>query len=289
MKQVVFISGKGGTGKSTLVASLSQIIRHKALADCDVDAPNLHILFQGTVVKKEDFFGAQIARIHQERCTGCGLCYQHCRFEAVKVAADYNIDPLRCEGCGACIQVCPQGALNLHTIVTGETWVEETEYGEFSHAKLKPGAEGSGKLVTAVKKNLEDYLLRKHKKPLLMLVDGSPGTGCSVIASLTGADAAVVVTEPTLSGVSGLKRILQVTKHFKIPAQVCINKYDLNLAVSKDVEEFCGDWGVQVWGRIPFESKMNQALRERKTPVDFGGMPSVVNEIEKIAAQLIKI
>lgn len=270
MKQIVFISGKGGTGKSTLVSSLSIIVQDKMLADCDVDAPNLHILLNGEVVKKDDYFGAKEAVIDSDMCIKCGLCKETCRFNAI--SEDFQIIPMKCEGCGACTLVCPQKAIKLEDVKIGETYVSNTSRGTFAHALLDTGAEGSGKLVTEVRKNVINH----HNNEQWVLIDGSPGIGCVVIASITGADAVVAVCEPTKSGKSDLERVLGVANHFGIRAFVCINKYNLNLKVTSEIEDFCIDRDIPVIGKIPFDSSIVKALQEFKTPIEAGN-----NEVSK--------
>jgi MinD superfamily P-loop ATPase len=279
MKQIVFISGKGGTGKSTLVASLSVLVKDKVIADCDVDAPNLHILLNGEVLEKEDYFGAKEAIIDSSKCVKCGLCKETCRFNAI--GEDINIIPMKCEGCGACALVCPQEAIHLEEVKTGETYVSNTSRGTFTHALLDIGAEASGKLVTEVRKKMYNNM----KDEEWVLIDGSPGIGCSVIASITGTDAVVVVSEPTKTGKSDMERILAVAKHFGIPAFVCINKYDLNLEITSEIKEFCRNNKYPVIGKIPFDPAIVKALQEFKTPIEAGNH-SITNEITGLWARL---
>ncbi|HBQ64303.1 MAG TPA: (4Fe-4S)-binding protein [Clostridiales bacterium] len=264
MKQIVFISGKGGTGKSTLVACLSQLVSNKMLADCDVDAPDLHLLLKGTSLAKEDFFGAETAKIDADHCTHCGLCREVCRFDAI--TQELKINAMKCEGCGACRLVCPVEAITLNIVKTGELYVDQTNQGGFSHALLDVGAEGSGKLVTAVRANLKKYMAGEE----WALIDGSPGIGCVVIASITGADAVVVVTEPTLTGSKDLQRVLDVALHFQVPAYVCINKDGLNPEITDQIERYCTTNGIPVIGRIPFDPRIPQMLQKFKTPVEAG-------------------
>lgn len=279
MKQIVFISGKGGTGKSTLVSSLSLLVKNKMLADCDVEAPNLHILMQGEILKKDDYFGAKEAVIDSSACIKCGLCRETCRFDAI--SEEYKIKPMKCEGCGACTLVCPQNAIKLEEVKTGKTFVSNTPRGTFSHALLDIGAEGSGRLVTEVRENVKNY----KKDEEWLLIDGSPGIGCVVIASITGTDAVVVVSEPTKSGQSDLERVLGVAKHFGIPAFVCINKYNLNLKVTSEIEQYCENNGYPVIGKIPFDQSIVKALQEFKTPIEAGNN-AITNEIKNIWTRL---
>lgn len=281
MKQVVFISGKGGTGKSTLVASLSQIVENKMLADCDVDAPNLHILLTENIVEENEYLGAKEAVINKDKCLSCGICRRTCRFEAI--SENFDIIPFHCEGCGACTLLCPADAIHLEDVKTGNTYISKTDRGTFSHALLDIGAEGSGKLVTEVRKNIKEYVAQED----WLLIDGSPGIGCVVIASITGADAVVAVSEPTKSGISDLKRILAVAKHFDIPSYVCINKYDLNPEITSQIKDFCDNNGIKVIGKIPFEYKIVNALREFKTPID-AGLDNIISEIKSIWQSLLK-
>lgn len=275
MKQVVFVSGKGGTGKSTVAACLSLLVREKMLADCDVDAPNLHLLLPGERLLEEDFSGASEAVIDPSACVQCGICRETCRFDAI--TGEFKVNSLRCEGCGACMLACPQGAIRLEAVKTGETYVDRTARGTFSHALLDISAEGSGKLVTQVRKNMTRY---ESGEPWA-LIDGAPGIGCIVIASITGADAVVAVCEPTLSGKSDLVRVLDVARHFGIPAFVCINKHDLNPGITGEIEQYCEKNGFPVIARLLFDPAVVHALRELKTPVE-AGLTAFTREIESL-------
>ncbi len=279
MKQIAFVSGKGGTGKSTLVSSLNILVKSKVMADCDVDAPNLHLLVKGDVIEEREFSGAKQAFIDPSACVQCGLCRKTCRFEAI--SEDFRVIPLKCEGCGACTLVCPSQAIRLEEVKTGMTYVTKTSRGTFAHALLDPGAEGSGRLVTEVRKKAKEFTQDEE----WILIDGSPGIGCVVIASITGADAVVAVTEPTKTALGDLQRVLGLAGHFGIPAYVCINKYDLNKEVTGQTEEFCRQNGFPVIGEIPFDPSVVEALRDYKTPIEAGNS-RITEEIESIWKRL---
>ena len=281
MKQIVFISGKGGTGKSTLVSSLSILVQNKMLADCDVEAPNLHILIEGKTLKKDDYYGAKEAVIDPSLCVKCGLCRETCRFGAIN--EEFKLIPMKCEGCGACTLVCSQKAIRLEEVKTGETSISSTPRGTFSHALLDIGAEGSGRLVTEVR----EYVNKYKKDEEWLIVDGSPGIGCTVIASITGTDAVVVVSEPTKSGQSDLERVLGVARHFGIPAFVCINKYDLNPELTLEIEAFCERNGYPVIGKIPFDPSIVKALQEFKTPIEADN-ERITKEIKNLWERLVE-
>jgi MinD superfamily P-loop ATPase len=260
MRQLVVTSGKGGTGKTTVTASLIALAGRMVIADADVEAPNQHLLLNPQVLEKKDYVGAKIAVKDPEKCDQCGKCEEYCRFNAIE---DMEVDPTRCEGCGVCAFVCPTGALRLEDDVTGVTMTSQTEHGSFSHALLGIGAEGSGKLVTEVRKNAENMM----KDEPLLLIDGPPGIGCPVIASMTGADLALIVTEPSASGKHDLERIYKVTQHFGVDALVCINKYDLSPESSKDIVKYCEEEGIELVGKIPFDPDVLDIFKQRQ-PVE---------------------
>lgn len=255
MRQLVITSGKGGTGKTTVTASFVAIAGEKVVADADVEAPNQHLLLNPRLVEKREYKGAKMAIKDAEKCDQCGKCEEYCRFNAIR---DMEVDPTGCEGCGVCVYVCPTGALRLEEVATGATMISKTDYGAFSHALLKIGAEGSGKLVTEVRRNAEKIM---QDEPLL-LIDGPPGIGCPVIASLTGTDLALIVSEPSVSGRHDLERIHQVTQHFEVDALVCINKWDLSHEMSRNIEQYCEDEGVNLIGKIPFDPKVMDVYKQ---------------------------
>jgi len=279
MKQITIISGKGGTGKTTLVASFAALAENKVIADCDVDAPDLHLLLHPEIIKKEEFKGLKVAVMDKTLCTECGICEETCRFNAIALTEEsgYAVNPARCEGCGACVFSCPQEAIVLKERVSGYTFISKTNYGTMAHAELNIAEETSGKLVTVVRNHAQQVAEKEQRE--LILIDGAPGIGCPVIASLTGVDLALAVTEPTMSGLHDLTRILDVTSHFGIGSVVCINKYDINEENSRRITEFCRQRGIEVVGNIPYDSVVTEAMVAGKPVVEFSG--GVVSEAIK--------
>jgi MinD superfamily P-loop ATPase len=252
--QLTVLSGKGGTGKTTVAASFISLAGGAVAVDCDVDAPNMHMLLDPTPVCREPFEGGMVARIDSEKCTKCGICEESCPFRAIR---DLVVDPFSCEGCGVCELVCLDGAVVLVPEVTGEVYVSDTRYGPLAHALLKPGGEASGKLVTRVKEVASD-LAGEHGLDLIV-ADGSPGIGCPVIASVAGSDLILAVAEPTLSGIWGLERIHGVARHFGVRLAVCINKVDINPEIADQIQRYCAESQLQVLGTVPFDEEVNQA------------------------------
>ena len=255
MKQLTIISGKGGTGKTTLTAAFAHLAGNPVIADCDVDAADLHLLLTPEIRKQELFHGNPVAAIDNERCTQCGLCESTCRFGAIQTL---EVDPISCEGCGICAYVCPEKAIIMKERLSGRWYISDTKDGPMVHAKLGIAAENSGKLVSLVRQQAKE--LAETEKKNLVLIDGPPGIGCPVIASIGGVDLVLVVTEPTLSGLHDLKRILDVAKHFTIPAMVCINKCDINPENTRIIEEYCEEQGVAIAGKIPYDAAVTRAM-----------------------------
>ncbi|MDI6892304.1 MAG: ATP-binding protein [Actinomycetota bacterium] len=286
MKQLTVVSGKGGTGKTTLVASFAHLAPGEVLADCDVDAPNLHLILDPIIEESEEFVGAKLAVIDEEKCLKCGECEEACPFEAID---SLEINSFRCEGCGVCVLVCPVEAVSLRNEVTGSLYLSRTECGPMVHAILEAGAEGSGKLVSRVRDKAREVARREGLS--LIMIDGSPGIGCPVIASLAGVDLALVVTEPTLSGLSDLQRIVGVCRHFGVEALVCINKFDINSEITGKIREFCASEGsIRVAGEIPFDLDVARALSQGKSAVDFSAGPAsrAIHQVWKEVSGSIK-
>ena len=265
MKQLLILSGKGGTGKTTVASALIELFGCLSYADCDVDTPNLHLALDHKEVSDlKDYYGLEKAFIDQEKCTSCNLCYDHCRFDAIEVNDNiYKVNPVSCEGCGVCTLVCPFDAITLLPEKAGELMLYKKEDENFSTAQLKIGAGNSGLLVTSVKNRLYDQDL---KGPLIIL-DGSPGIGCPVIASLSGVDLALIVTEPSLTGISDMKRILKTAEGFNVKSCVIINKHDINEENSRIIEEYLESKGIPFLGKIPYDPLAVKAVNQGLTIV----------------------
>jgi MinD superfamily P-loop ATPase len=288
IRQLTVLSGKGGTGKTSITASLAVLAKNAVMADCDVDAPDLHMLLHPKVMKAQEFIGSNTAIIDKTKCIKCGLCRKNCRFDAV--TNDFEVALIACEGCNVCKVSCPVGAIALVPRVSGKAYFSKTKQGFMSHAILYPGESNSGKLVTLVRQNAK--ILAEKEKRELIIIDGSPGIGCPVIASITGVDAALVVTEPTLSGIHDLERVLQLLNHFKVKPFVCVNMYDINEENTENILRFCVDNNVEVVGKIPFSREVTEAMVQGKTIVEYSPKGAVAKEIalvwEKIAFKLEK-
>ncbi len=258
MNELVVISGKGGTGKTSIVASFAALAGNSVLADCDVDAADLHLVLEPEILERHDFSGGKRAKIIPEKCTGCEKCFHICRFDAVYPdKQQFKVDPVGCEGCGVCEWFCPEDAIEFSPALNGEWFVSKTRYGSMVHAKLGVAEENSGKLVSAVREKSRE--LAKEQGLDLVLIDGSPGIGCPVIASLTGATMTLIVSEPTLSGMHDLMRVAQLVKHFKIPGAVCVNKWDLNPQITAQIEKLADDIGFVRAGKIRYDRAVTEA------------------------------
>lgn len=277
MREIVVISGKGGTGKTSITASFAALAQKAVFADCDVDAADLHLILQPKILHREGFTGGYEARILQDRCIQCGNCYELCRFDSViqndlantLSGYSYEIDALSCEGCGVCAYFCSEQAIEMIQPVRGELYISSTRYGPMVHANLGIAVDNSGKLVALVRNNARR--IAKEKKLDCIIIDGSPGIGCSVISSITGADLALIVTEPTVSGVHDMERIIELTSHFKIPAAVCINKWDLNPEMTDNIENYANEKNMKVVGRIRYDSMFTKAQIMSASVVEYSG------------------
>lgn len=266
MKQLLILSGKGGTGKTTIAGAFIRLSEAKAYADCDVDAPNLHLAMkQTTTPSSNEFYGMDKAYIHQERCSRCGACLRYCRFDAIKTNGEYHIDPYACEGCGVCVAVCRRRAIELTPTAAGDLLLYKDD-AVFSTAKLRMGSGHSGKLVTEVKKQMSEQV--NHQETPIAIIDGLPGIGCPVIASLGGVDMALIVAEPSVSGISDMERIIKTAEQFGTKLAVCINKFDTNPEQTKRIESYCEEHKLPIVGKVPFDKDAVKAINQGLSIVD---------------------
>jgi MinD superfamily P-loop ATPase len=264
MQEVIVLSGKGGTGKTSIAGSFAVLAKSKVLVDCDVDAADLHLILQPEIRETHEFWGGRTAVIDENKCKKCGLCAGHCRFNAFK---GLRVDPISCEGCGFCAELCDVKAITMRENLAGHWFISDTRFGRLVHARLGTAQENSGKLVATVRK--EARRIAEKDNLDLIISDGPPGIGCPVISSLSGTNLAVLVTEPTLSGIHDLERVLEVCRHFDVPPLVCINKYDINLENSRMIENFCQDGQIEVAARIPFDNVVTEAMIQGLPVVEF--------------------
>lgn len=259
MKKLLILSGKGGTGKTTTAAAFIDFSEAEVFADCDVDAPNLHLLAgMKENPQKTDYYGSEKASIDDKKCSSCGVCYQNCRFQGIiRTDGKYFVDPFACEGCGVCMYTCPAGAVTMVEDVAGELALYQEEERLFSTAKLKMGRGNSGKLVTEVKKQLE-----QREYGGFTIIDGSPGIGCPVIASISGVDMVLIVAEPSLSGISDMMRIIKTAEIFQVRTAVCVNKYDTCIENTEEIKKLCQREDIPFVGCIPYDNKVSDAINE---------------------------
>lgn len=280
MKELVVISGKGGTGKTSIVASFAALAKGAVLVDCDVDAADLHLVLEPRVVRREDFVSGARARIMPGRCTACGKCEELCRFDAIyfdgpgngRVASTFRVDPLACEGCGVCVDFCDYKAIEFPPEVCGQWFVSETRVGPMVHARLGVAAENSGKLVTQLRRVAQEVAQSQNRE--LVICDGSPGIGCPVIASLTGAGLALLVVEPTVSGLHDFERIAQLCQQLGVPALMVVNKADLNEEVAERLETAARRIGIEPVGRVPYDREVTRAQVACRSLVEVSDGPA---------------
>jgi len=277
MKELTIISGKGGTGKTSVVASFAALAQNKVLADADVDAADLHLILAPEIRHEEDFRGGRTARIDPERCTECGECLDRCQFNAI--SPEFVVNKIDCEGCGVCVYFCPVEAIDFPENICGRWYISETRFGPLVHARLGIAEENSGLLVSLVRNQAK--VLAEERGLDTIIVDGPPGIGCPVISSITGTDAVLIVTEPTVSGLHDLERVGGLADHFKIPTLACINKFDLNEAMSDRIADFCAGHRIDLVGRIPYDTSVTRAMVAGQSIVEFsdGGVSEAIWQI----------
>jgi MinD superfamily P-loop ATPase len=282
MREIVVISGKGGTGKTSLSAAFAYLEGENALiCDCDVDAANMHLLLDATFDNQRDFYSGEVALIDEELCTNCGKCADVCRFDAIHIIdGQHRVDPISCEGCHYCSKVCKKNAIEMKIQKAGEIYTSDIKNNsKMVHAKLGFGAENSGKLVAKVKSDAKIVALQKNRD--YVITDGSPGIGCPVISSLSGANLVVLVTEATVSGLHDLERVLKLVKNFSLQAVCIINKYDLNEKICKNIEYFLKKEGVELIGRLPYDETFTKSLSESKTIIEYDKNSKLSNLIKE--------
>ncbi len=265
MKEIVIISGKGGTGKTSVVAAFASLAEKMVLCDADVDAADLHLIMDPNIKQRHDFESGHTAVIQKDKCTQCGLCRDLCRWDAI--SEDFVVDPIECEGCGVCCYFCPEKAIDFPLNTCGEWFISDTRFGPMAHASLGIAEENSGKLVSLIRQ--EGKKLAEEKGLDTLITDGPPGVGCPVIASMGGADAALIVAEPSVSGKHDMERVAQLAAFFRVPAMLCVNKFDLNPGMGEAMETFAEEKDIKVLGRIPFDSAFTKGMVEGKTILEF--------------------
>jgi MinD superfamily P-loop ATPase len=282
MKEVVVLSGKGGTGKTSIVGSFAALTKNKVLDDCDVDAADLHLILNPANRESHEFWSGQVAVIDEAKCTQCGLCQEQCRFNAIH---DFKVDPVSCEGCGFCSHICPVEAIGMKESLSGNWFISNTKYGTLVHARLGIAQENSGKLVALVRQEAKQLAERNGFDYIIS--DGPPGIGCPVISSLSGASIALLVTEPTVSGIHDLERVLGVCRHFGVPATVCINKYDLNEDNTHKIQDYCRSHDVQVAATLPFDNAVTEAMVKGIPVVEYT-KSAISREIETMWCRIME-
>ena len=285
MKQLTIISGKGGTGKTTIAAAYASLAKNAVLADCDVDAADLHLILDPKIEETVEFSGMKLAAKDDEKCVECGLCKEHCRFGAID--EEYNIINERCEGCGVCELVCPVDAIQLVDRKSGVAYKSTTRFGPMSHAVLNTAEEASGKLVSLVRNHAQS-MAQKYKKELI-IIDGPPGIGCPVISAITGVDMVLIVTEPTISGIHDMERILGVARHFDIPVALCINKKDINSENTKKIEDYCKKNTLPLVGKLPYDNIATSAMIEGKTLIEYSPNSLLSNNVKNMWENILNI
>ena len=284
MKEIVVISGKGGTGKTSIISAFASLAKSKVLCDADVDAADLHLIMAPTIKERHDFDSGHTAKIDPDKCTQCDLCRDLCRWDAI--SENFVVDKMDCEGCGVCYYFCPETAIEFPINTCGEWFISDTRFGPMAHARLGIAEENSGKLVSLIRK--EGRELAEKKNLDLLLTDGPPGVGCPVIASLGGASAVLIVAEPTVSGKHDMERVSELAAFFKVPAMLCVNKFDINPEMGEAIEAFAKEKNIRIMGRVPFDPAFTHAMVQGKTIVEFDEQGEGSRAVKGIWEELAK-
>ena len=290
MKELVILSGKGGTGKTSITAAFTSLAENMILCDADVDAADLHLLLEPDFKESSDFIGGNEAIINPEKCTRCGRCIEVCKFDAVSfntVRDTFEVDPIECEGCGVCVDLCPEQAIDFPETICGQWYISNTRFGPMVHARLGIAQENSGKLVSLVRQEARKIADKNNLD--LILTDGPPGIGCPVIASIGQATAILIIAEPTVSGIHDMERVGQLSKHFNIPAMVCINKYDLNLDQTEKIEALAKKDHIAVVGKISFDKIFTKAMIQAKTIFEYNKNSQAGVEVRQVWDNILSL
>ncbi|MBD3217630.1 MAG: P-loop NTPase [candidate division Zixibacteria bacterium] len=291
MNELVIISGKGGTGKTSLVGSLAALAENKVMVDCDVDAADLHLIMDSKLLESHEFVGGKKAEIIQKRCTSCAVCLDYCRFDAISEKNEkFEIDSLSCEGCGICRHFCPEDAIDFKPVVCGHWFISDTNHGPLVHARLGIAQSNSGRLVSHLRKKAREIADKSGHE--MIITDGPPGIGCPVIASITGSDYVIIVTEPSLSAFGDMQRVHELIQHFNISCGAIINKYDINSHMTEGIEAFAEENGITVLGKMPFDKEMVAAQVAGKSIIDFknsGLSKSIMDIWKRLQADLKRV
>ncbi|MBF0120653.1 MAG: ATP-binding protein [Desulfobacterales bacterium] len=284
MKELVIISGKGGTGKTTFTAALASMAENVVFCDADVDAADLHLILNPKIKLTNEFRAGHKAVINSNKCIKCGSCIEWCKWKAI--GDTFRVDPILCEGCGVCYYLCPEKAVDFHENICGNWFISDTRFGSMVHAQLGIAEENSGKLVSLVRK--EARKIAQEKGLSLILTDGPPGVGCPVIASIGGASAVIIITEPTISGKHDMERVIQLSKHFNVPAMVCINKFDLNLDMTGKILDFVKEQNLKFLGYIPFDIALTKSMINRQNIFEYDSNSKSALAIKEIWGNILK-
>jgi len=285
MKELIILSGKGGTGKTSITSAFASLAKDMVLCDADVDAADLHLILNPDFKLSYDFIGGHEALINLEKCTQCGRCIELCRFDAVKDS--FEIDPIACEGCGVCVDLCPEAAIDFPETLCGQWYISDTRLGPMVHARLGIAQENSGKLVSLIRQEAKKLAAKENLD--LILTDGPPGIGCPVIASIGQANAVLIVAEPTVSGFHDMERVAELARHFNIPAMVCINKYDLNLEQTQRIEIHAQKNNIVIVGRISFDPAFTEAMIQAKTIFEYNKDSQAATETRQVWDAIVSL